>query len=91
MSNINNDGFGNWNQTVYINKTIAMMWLVDKIRSRGLQNVTKCEAWYQLVSYLTGLENRTICMVSQLSSIKTCFRHPSKSANEQTMANFYVA
>lgn len=25
MSNINNDGFGNWNQTVCINKTTAMM------------------------------------------------------------------
>ena len=42
MSNINNDGFGNWNQTVYINKTIAMMWFVDKIR-RGLQNVTSAK------------------------------------------------
>ena len=90
MSNINNDGFGNWNQTVYINKTIAMMWLVDKIRSRGLQNVTKCEAWYQLVSYLTGLENRTIwyvwCHSSALSKLASDI-----PANEQTMANFYVA
>ena len=52
MSNKNYDGFGHGNQPVCINKTITMIWFVDK-------RTSKCDQVRSLVPCLHGMDLNT--------------------------------